>query len=568
MIKGPWYKSLRAQIAALMTLALLPLGSVAVFQTNQVAEKAREDAELALLALTEHTARTEQLVIERAFGAAQFLSAVAPKVLADPETCQETLTPFLARNDDFSFVGLLPVSGVITCSTLDRALDLSNAPGFDEDMAAQKRTIIVSSKGPASQESVFVVSEPYYLESGFAGFVSVSIRHSELRGATDSFEQPGLIELITFNDDGEILTARTSREGAAMELPKDRALAALRTDSSIGFHAPNTNGIDRRYTVVPISGSPATVMAIWAQEGEFEGEAPKFAKPALFPILMWFASMGVALLAMHTLVLRHLKTIRKNMLAFADSRHLGERSAVANMPTELQAVNENFLRMADTVMHDEALLEDALREKGVLVKEIHHRVKNNLQLISSIMNMQIRAAEHEETKSVIARLQDRVLSLATIHRDLYQSQHAGMVNVGGLITEVVEKTFEMARAEDTKLSLETAIDQVLLYPDQAVPLSLLATEATTNALKYVGANDGSTPWIKVRLTQDGDDCTLTLSNSLGDRQTRESTGLGSQLMGAFAIQLGAKMDTEETYNSYTTTLRFQVQEFEPEARDF
>lgn len=238
------------------------------------------------------------------------------------------------------------------------------------------------------------------------------------------------------------------------------------------------------------------------------------------------------------------------------------------MPNEFRDLNNNFAQMTDDLMQDEAKLEDALREKNVLIKEVHHRVKNNLQLISSIMNMKIRTARHEETKSVLSRLQDRVLSLAMIHRDLYQSQNGGMVDVGKLVSDVVQNTFEVAISSNAAADLQTDIDHVMLFPDQAVPLSLLTAEGMTNAMKYLGASSAQKPWINVSLKQDGKQCVLILANAVGSITNAESTGLGAQLINAFAIQLGAKIDIDDAAGSYKMTVRFAAAEFEPETPDF
>lgn len=568
MTQGPWYRRLSVQLIALLTLALLPLGSIALFQTNQVAVEAERTAALSLLGLTERAARSEQLLIERAVGAARLFGSIAPDLLNDPRSCHDNLSRFVEANPEYSFIGVLPISGVIDCSSAQQQLDFRDDPGLAEAMAAQEPTIIVNETAPSSQQSVFVISEPFYIDGAFAGFVSLSIPHSELPETSDRMETLGLEELITFNDSGTILTSRTTHTKAASELPAGAELAGLSIDEAQTFRTQNTYGVERRYSIVPIEGSPAAVMAIWRIDG---GIAPTgfSVAPVVFPVLMWFASMGVAMLAMHTLVLRHLRRIRVRMNAFSDTRETNaafpQRAVV---PTEIEMVEQNFEQMSQEILRDEATLEDALREKNVLVKEIHHRVKNNLQLISSIMNMQIRAAKLEETKTVLRRVQDRVLSLATIHRDLYQSQHNGRVNVGALITEIVENSVELVNGEGRQLKVTKDIAQVMLYPDQAVPLSLLMAEATTNAMKYVGDHPSDKAFIDVTFKQDDTTCQLVVSNSVGNSIDQVSTGLGSQLMNAFAMQLGGQIETEESDGRYRLTLRFNALDFQPEARDY
>jgi two-component sensor histidine kinase len=356
-------------------------------------------------------------------------------------------------------------------------------------------------------------------------------------------------------------------DAATPELPSGLELGGLFSTQSQTFRADNRRGLERRYNVVPIPGSPASVLAIW--ELDNASSLPAKISPAIFPLLMWFASMGVAMLAMNTLVIRHLTRIRRKMNAFADDRNTHRPYAPNTLfPIEIEMLEENFARMSEEILRDEAAMENAVREKGVLVKEIHHRVKNNLQLISSIINMQIRNADADETKTVLRRTQDRVLSLATIHRDLYQSQDGGRVNAGNLVTEIVEKSAELVAGEGRDLNLQMQIDPVLLYPDQAVPLSLVVSEAATNALKHIGAQSAKGGTFDVRLKQDGTTCTLVMTNSVGVTQSRDSTGLGSKLMKAFAMQLGGTIDIDETDDQYSLTLQFNADDFQPEARDY
>ncbi len=565
---GQWYRRLNVQLVALMTLALLPLGSIAVYQTNRVAAEADRNVENALLGLTERAARSEQLLIERAVGAARLFGSIAPDLLDDPSTCAPILSRFVEGNPEFSFVGVLPLTGVVECSSGTEVIDYSGTTSFDADIASAAPVIDVSSVSTDSG-SVFIVSEPFQISGAFAGFVRVSVPLKQVPDTDEELDALGLQSLLTFNDDGTILTARGDKAEAMRELPTGLELAGLSTTEPQTFRAENQDGVERRYSVVTIEGSPAAVMAVWTTTDSVAGRWAGRVAAMVFPVLMWFASMCVAMLAMNTLVLRHLRRLRRSMDEFANSRQARfERTGHSLTPLEIEDLENNFQRMSEEILRDEALQEDALREKGVLVKEIHHRVKNNLQLISSIMNMQIRAAEHEETRTILRRLQERVLSLATIHRDLYQSENAGRVDVGKLVVEIVQKSTEMATADGTDIVVNLDVSPVMLYPDQAVPLSLLLAEASANALKFVGHGRRDKPQIDVTLRQEGDLCQVRLTNTIGGDAPEDSTGLGSTLMNAFAMQLGGRIDTTQTDDSYTLAMDFTIQDFAPEARDF
>lgn len=568
MKQGPWYNSLRVLVVLLLTLALFPLGTIAVYQTSRVSAEAERNAQLALLAVTGRAAKTEELLIERAFGAARVIANTVEMYIDNPELCQSTFAGLVADDPLFVTIGLLPSSKVMTCTSSGRSFDFNDYPGVDEMFEKQIAAIDVSDNGPISGTSIFAVSEPYTIDGEFAGFVTISIPHSGLPETSGDLTDLGLVELMTFNTDGEVLTSRGELEDALVQLPDGTSLLDLKYSPSRAFSAVNTRGELRTYTVVPIAGSPATVLGVWQSHNGLAQRLSGSVYPWVFPVLMWVASMSVAMLSIYMLVLRHLTTLRGRMNAFATDRSSVALPTPAVMPSEVQDLYEHFDQMVDVVIREEARMEDALREKNVLIKEIHHRVKNNLQLISSIMSMQIRSAEQDETRTVLSRLQDRVLSLATIHRDLYQSDHGGRVNVGALVSEVIENSLDVAVSSDDAITLETDIDDILLYPDQAVPMSLLVAEAATNALKYVGYDPGETSRISMSLKQDGQDCVMTMSNTLGTSRSVESTGLGAQLMNAFAIQLGGRIETEKTDKLFVLTLRFKVADFAPDGRDF
>lgn len=106
------------------------------------------------------------------------------------------------------------------------------------------------------------------------------------------------------------------------------------------------------------------------------------------------------------------------------------------------------------------------------------------------MNMQVRQVKSPEAKAVVQRLQDRVLGLAMIHRNLYRTETLSQVRAAPMLADLTDQILAVGRENQGSLRLERHLDDVTLYPDQAVPLSLLVAEAVTNALKYVG-HDGA-----------------------------------------------------------------------------
>ena len=241
-----WFSSLRVQIFLLMALALFPLGAIAIYQTNRVAETAEKNAELALLAVTGRAAKREDLMIERAFGAARFFGVIAEGFADDRDRCTRDLGQFIRNNPSYSFIGIIPPTGILTCSSAGRTYDFSQTEDFKTAFAERESRIVINTQAPLSGVSVFVISEPFEIGGEFAGFISISVPHSRLPAPGEELNKLGLEELMTFNSKGDVLTARSDIETALQELPALRTLTSLKKGEMFSFQDNNTRGEPRR----------------------------------------------------------------------------------------------------------------------------------------------------------------------------------------------------------------------------------------------------------------------------------------------------------------------------------
>ena len=165
-------------------------------------------------------------------------------------------------------------------------------------------------------------------------------------------------------------------------------------------------------------------------------------------------------------------------------------------------------------------------------------------------------------------MQDRVLGLATVHSNLYHTSRLASLRADSLLHDILGQTLKSALPGEDSVRVEIETDEIVLYPDQAVPLSLLATEAATNAVKYLGRPvDGSLPWVKVTMKElDGGRFRFTMTNSRGtpmhlQGDVPDGTGLGNQLIDAFAMQLGSRTEVTETDESYSLSVVVKISGF-------
>ena len=152
-----------------------------------------------------------------------------------------------------------------------------------------------------------------------------------------------------------------------------------------------------------------------------------------------------------------------------------------------------ILRDVSTRREIETSLRDALREKETLLREVHHRVKNNLQVVSSLLNLQSRAATDEEVVRAFVESQQRVQSMALIHEQLYESPALADIDFPDYIRRLANRLFRSYQIDAERVRLEAAVDEAItLGVDSAVPCGLIVNELISNSLKHAfpGERDG------------------------------------------------------------------------------
>jgi len=152
----------------------------------------------------------------------------------------------------------------------------------------------------------------------------------------------------------------------------------------------------------------------------------------------------------------------------------------------------------ETLRAKQAALVQSLKEREVLLQEVHHRVKNNLQVISSLINMQVRKLELGSTRDALVECQTRVQTIALIHEKLYQSKDYSQVRFADYARSLAANVFHATGTSPGNVTLDLAIDEVPLGVDRAIPCGLVINELITNALKH-GLKNGRPGTIRVEL---------------------------------------------------------------------
>lgn len=569
---------LGVRFALVLALALLPLGVVSLMQTNALQAEIQRRAEAALLGETLRSAAGEIGAIRNAQGIVATLAASLPVITAS-NACSELMRRTALQIPTATLVAFVPVSGLMTCSSTGRTHDFSTSPLFDAVIQRRAPNFVVNRNGPVSGTSVLGVSHPVFGKQGeYLGIVSISLPHNGLAqldkvdGKSDADQEMPVV-FWTFDRDGEVLTASSGLDHVVPQLPRSRDLTHFVDQTEDVFQDTSNAGTLRTYAVVPIVPGQLYLMSSWDNQGA-EALKDPFVWPYLPPITMWIVGLIVAGVASERLVTRHIRVLNTSILRFAKGDRGLLQPDLRAAPVELREVGEAFQSMTHSITRGEAELEDSIHQKEVLLREVHHRVKNNLQLIASIMNIQMRKAIAPEAKMLLKGLQDRVMSLATIHRGLYQTSGLADVRADELFNDIVRQIVNLSNGPGKRFAVKLDVDELHMTPDQAVPLSLLLTEAMTNAIKYAGAAADAPVVITVRLKRDGAAGeVMEVINSLGPvgglgtntvppMPMTTSTGLGEQLLTAFAQQIGGTLEREVTETSFRLSVRFKARDLE------
>ncbi len=560
-IRRPGYLSgltdtLVLRLTILMSLALLPLGAIAISTTTEAIRAAQRAAERSLVSLASEATVGERALIESALASASAIESLVLERLADPEECSAFLADFIARSAVFSFAGFVDLDGEMKCRSSGEEVGFAASPVFRQLREAPMATISANPSGAATGLPVVIVTRPVFQERDLVGFVSISItrRSLELMARRSLADAPQFATLI--NHVGNVLTLDPESPKMA-HLPANTSLAGLSGGGNAVFRDQSADGKAAVYSVAEVIPGRLYALGMWPESSPGLPPTRPAMLPLLFPPLMWLASLGVVLLSLYHLVLRHLKGLNRQMRRFA----LGHREAWAdlpgNPPAELRELNTTFRNMARIIARDEAELENALSEKTVLLKEVHHRVKNNLQLISSIINLQARQFDDPKAQRVLRNVQERVQGLATIHRSLYEEARLSEVRADRVIEDILGRIVSLGGIPGRLPELIKRLEPVVLSTDQIVPLSFLVTEAVTNAVKHLSSGrEGDAGWIEVVLRpEESGEILLRITNLAagapeapeGEGEADEPAsgpgdGIGVELIEAFAMQLDGRID--------------------------
>jgi PAS domain S-box-containing protein len=237
---------------------------------------------------------------------------------------------------------------------------------------------------------------------------------------------------------------------------------------------------------------------------------------------------------------------------FASLMDVTER---VNAQNEIRSQKDRF----EKEVHDRtAALETALEAKTLLLHEVDHRVKNNLTMIGSLLRLQARGIKDEGVRSTLESMLERVDALATVHRQLYQSDDVAQFDLGGLAASLVVDVLGASGRKDIIVDVTT--DPLMISSKRASAFGLILNELFTNAVKHAYA-DGRPGKLYLQVTKEDDrGCILIEDDGPGFNPAKQSKGLGQTLISRLARQVGAEIRWQNALPGARVSIEFPIAE--------
>lgn len=278
----------------------------------------------------------------------------------------------------------------------------------------------------------------------------------------------------------------------------------------------------------------------------------------LLPLVMWFAATGIGWFVVDRLLIRPLRRLRDDIERYRPGHPMADVNLGAIPAQEIADLGETFQELTHTVERHEQSMADGLVRQTKLTREVHHRVKNNLQVIASLINFHARSAHGAAAADAYATIQRRVDALAVVHRHHYAEMEENRgLELKSVIGELASNIRATSASETAKLGITLNVEPVLVTQDVAVAVSFLLTElielaASVNPQAQIGVSLRPVPDTETAVLRTSSPALVEseqLDALVASRYGRIILGLSRQLraplhhdplIGAYEITIAAK----------------------------
>ncbi len=391
----------------------------------------------------------------------------------------------------------------------------------------------------------------------FTGALSIGIDTRWLDFMLKAKELPQGAVVAVFDSRGQIIAANFPKTAAAI-------FAHAAPGKSEQLQSANVGGRIWSYATATLLGNETFVGFAMPEATLLQPTYINVSADFVLPVLMILLACGAIWFTTDQQVTRWIVYLRRVSAAYR-SGHYSVRPMLENAPREFQSLGGALSDMAAAIQERDKNLREAIAQKTVLIREVHHRVKNNLQIVISLLNLQAQQFYDPTAQNALKQAQIRINALALVHRILYEIEDQTSVSLKRLLRDLAEQVHEGMSAERHNLRLDLDIADRRVSGEAAVPIALFTVEVLTNIFKHAYPDPERAGTIRVELaeTQQGY-LQLTIADDGIGYDEASSPSVGSRLIKIFADQVDGRFRRRSSKGGGTTVeLEFSINPLPP-----
>lgn len=523
-----------------VTVALLPIAIVSIFQGIERARADSSNVHDRLTQAAQSLAADENNLFASAEQIARAVSSVAAVRWILPN-CDSVLKDALVGITYFGNLARIDQDGDVRCSALPDAKGTSVAalPIFRQAMESNEFVVSGELPSPVLRRPIVAGMLPLHGATGqFAGTLAIALDAKWLNSLMRSHVISKDAIVFVYDKERHILGTNNQAVASALvtRLMPGGGVSALRD-------GVDKSGESWTFSETPLRGGSIFVGYGMKKSTLFGATYISVAADFLTPVLMIILAWTAIWFATEQQVTRWIVHLRRVSAAYRGG-HYSVRPRLNGAPSEFISLGEDLSEMASSIQDRDRRLRDAVEQKSILIREIHHRVKNNLQVVMSLLSLQAGQLRDPSARDALLQAQVRISALALVHRILHEIEFQPTVDLGRVIHDLVHQVAEGMQGDDGFVRIDETIISRNVSGDLAVPIALFIAEVLTNSFKHAFP-PGRSGLISLNLEVAGDR-TLRLTiddNGSGFDSATEVGGLGSRLIDLLAQQINGSTTT-------------------------
>ncbi len=536
----PSVQGIRFRMGMAMAVALLPILILSAAQTQAEFRRQAEDRRVDLQLAAERSAADAKARIDSTVVLLQALAPEGPGFYCEPR-----LTALVARLDAISALQRISATGETTCASRAEGNAAAATPPQVRDQEWYQRLRngenVVMARAPGEPGVLIIAVRSERPLGAFQGAMAAAIPLSALQPDIRDPALPSGSQSALADADGRILV---STETSDFSIEGQNTVAAWVGTAQQGraalFEGRDSEGRRHVYAATPLAGRDLFVLLSAPTSGLLSWARLNPIGTFLLPLAAWLTAFLAVMLLSERIIIRWLGYLERVAAIYARGRFSVRPIQAEHAPAEIRTLARTLGSLGESITtRDQALL-DSLDEKDALMREIHHRVKNNLQIISSLLSMQQRAVSDPAARSALGDTRQRITALALIYRTLYQSDDIRVADSRTFLTELVGQLIAGEAMRGPLVTSSVEADYLIIDPDRLAPVALWLVEAVSNAQKHAFAGRGGDLQVRFRVL--GETSVLEVQDDGPGLTDNDTAGVGRTLMSAFAKQLRGQVE--------------------------